>query len=149
MINNALNHKPLPVYGDGKQVRDWIYVEDHCRAIDLIFDRAPAGEVYNIGGKNEMENIEIVQRIIRILREKTGDEKINETLIKHVKDRLGHDRRYAIDFTKINSQLGWEPTTMFDEGIEMTIDWYLDNREWLEKVISGEYLDFYRKNYGS
>jgi len=147
MINNALNHKPLPVYGDGRQIRDWLYVEDHCRAIDMVFDNGKTGEVYNIGGHNERENIYIVKRIIEILREKTGDREINESLIKHVTDRLGHDRRYGIDPTKITQELGWKPTIMFDEGIEMTIDWYLNNREWVESVISGEYLEFYNKNY--
>ncbi|HRV02970.1 MAG TPA: dTDP-glucose 4,6-dehydratase [Mesotoga sp.] len=147
MINNALNHKPLPVYGDGKQIRDWLYVKDHCRAIDMVFDDGQSGEVYNIGGHNERENIYIVKRVIEILREKTGDGEINESLIKHVTDRLGHDRRYGIDPTKITQELGWKPTIMFDQGIEMTIDWYLNNREWVEGVISGEYLEFYNKNY--
>jgi len=147
MINNALNHKPLPVYGDGKQIRDWLYVDDHCRAIDMVFDNGQSGEVYNIGGHNERENIYIVKKIIEILREKTGDGEINESLIKHVTDRLGHDRRYAIDPSKITRELGWEPSIMFDEGIELTIDWYLNNREWMQSVISGEYLEFYEKNY--
>jgi len=147
MINNALNHKPLPVYGDGKQIRDWLYVEDHCKAIDLVFENGESGEVYNIGGHNERENIYIVVRIIEILRKKTGDSEINESLIKHVTDRLGHDRRYGIDPTKITQELGWKPTIMFDEGMEMTIDWYLNNKEWVESVISGEYLDFYSINY--
>ena len=147
MINNALNHKPLPVYGDGRQIRDWLYVEDHCRAIDMVFENGKSGEVYNIGGHNERENIYIVKRIIEIIREKTGDNKINESLIKHVTDRLGHDRRYGIDPSKITSELGWKPTIMFDEGIEMTIDWYLNNRAWVESVISGEYLEFYTRNY--
>jgi len=147
MINNALNHKPLPVYGDGRQIRDWLYVEDHCRAIDMVFENGKSGEVYNIGGHNERENIYIVRRIIEILREKTGDREINESLIKHVTDRLGHDRRYGIDPTKITSELGWKPSIMFDEGIEMTIDWYLNNKKWMQSVISGEYLEFYEKNY--
>jgi len=147
MINNAINHKPLPVYGDGRQIRDWLYVEDHCRAIDLVFENGESGEVYNIGGHNERENIYIVERIIEILRKKTGDSEINKSLIKHVTDRLGHDRRYGIDPTKITEELGWKPTIMFDEGIEITIDWYLNNKEWVESVISGEYLEFYSKNY--
>ena len=147
MINNALNHKELPVYGDGKQIRDWLYVTDHCQAIDMVFEKGKKGEVYNIGGHNEKENIEIVKRIIKYLNEKTGDKEINENLIKHVKDRLGHDRRYGIDPSKIKKDLGWEPTIMFDEGIEKTIDWYLENQEWMKKVISGEYLEFYIKNY--
>jgi dTDP-glucose 4,6-dehydratase len=147
MIHNALNHKELPVYGDGKHVRDWLYVEDHCKAIDLVFEKGKSGEVYNIGGHNEKENIEIVKLIITYLQEKTKDKEINETLIKHVKDRLGHDRRYAIDPTKIKNELGWEPETRFEEGIKKTIDWYLDNQEWMKKVITGEYMEFYEKNY--
>ena len=149
IINNALNHKPLPVYGDGRQIRDWLYVEDHCRAIDMVFDNGESGEVYNIGGHNERENIYIVKRIIEILSEKTGDSKINESLIKNVTDRLGHDRRYGIDPTKVIQELGWKPSVMFDEGIEMTIDWYLNNRAWVDSVISGEYLDFYNRNYNT
>ncbi|MDK2886825.1 MAG: dTDP-glucose 4,6-dehydratase [Thermosipho sp. (in: thermotogales)] len=147
MIWNALNHKELPVYGDGKQIRDWLYVKDHCRAIDMVYEKGKIGEVYNIGGHNEKENIYIVKKIIEILREKTKDEKINETLIKHVKDRPGHDRRYGIDPTKIRNELGWEPEVMFDEGIEMTIEWYLENIDWMKRVISGEYLNWYEKNY--
>jgi len=148
MIHNALNHKELPVYGDGKQIRDWLYVEDHCKAIDLVFEKGKSGEVYNIGGHNEKENIEIVKLIINYLQEKTKDKEINESLIKHVKDRLGHDRRYAIDPTKIKNELGWEPETRFEQGIKQTIDWYLENQEWMKKVITGEYLEFYRRNYG-
>ena len=148
MIYNALNHKELPVYGDGKHVRDWLYVEDHCKAIDLVYERGRSGEVYNIGGHNEKENIEIVKLIIMYLQEKTKDKGINEGLIKHVKDRLGHDRRYAIDPTKIKNELGWEPETRFEDGIKKTIDWYLENQEWMKKVITGEYLEFYRRNYG-
>ena len=147
MIHNALNHKELPVYGDGKQVRDWLYVEDHCKAIDLVFEKGKSGEVYNIGGHNEKENIEIVKLIITYLQEKTKDKEINEGLIKHVKDRLGHDRRYAIDPTKIKDELGWEPETRFEDGIKKTIDWYLENQEWMKKVITGEYMEFYEKNY--
>lgn len=147
MIHNALNHKELPVYGDGKHVRDWLYVEDHCKAIDLVFEKGKSGEVYNIGGHNEKENIEIVKLIINYLQEKTKDKEINEGLIKHVKDRLGHDRRYAIDPTKIKNELGWEPETRFEDGIKQTIDWYLENQEWMKKVITGEYMEFYRKNY--
>ncbi len=148
MIWNALNHKELPVYGDGKQIRDWLYVEDHCKAIDMVYENGRIGEVYNIGGHNEKENIYIVGKIIEVLREKTKDEGINEGLIKHVKDRLGHDRRYGIDPSKIRQELGWEPETKFDEGIEKTIEWYLSNQEWVRRVISGEYLEFYEKNYG-
>jgi len=147
MIHNALNHKELPVYGDGKQIRDWLYVEDHCKAIDLVFEKGKSGEVYNIGGHNEKENIEIVKLIINYLQEKTKDKEINEGLIKHVKDRLGHDRRYAIDPTKIKNELGWEPETRFEQGIKQTIDWNLENQEWMKKVITGEYMEFYEKNY--
>ena len=147
MINNALNHKELPVYGDGKQVRDWLYVEDHCRAVDLIFEKGKPGAVYNIGGNNERENIFIVELIIRTLKELTGDQEINPDLIRHIQDRLGHDRRYGIDATRIREQLGWEPGVRFEDGIVRTIRWYLDNREWTEKVISGEYLEYYEKNY--
>ncbi|QTA38633.1 dTDP-glucose 4,6-dehydratase [Thermosipho ferrireducens] len=136
MIWNALSHKELPVYGDGKQIRDWIFVKDHCRAVDVVFEKGKVGEIYNIGGHNEKENIYIVKKIIEILREKTGDEKINERLIRHVKDRPGHDRRYGIDPTKIQKELGWEPQIMFDKGIEMTVEWYLNHLDWMKKVMS-------------
>nr|WP_196769459.1 dTDP-glucose 4,6-dehydratase [Thermosipho melanesiensis] len=135
MIWNTLNHKELPVYGDGRQIRDWLYVKDHCRAIDMVYEKGKVGEVYNIGGHNEKENIYIVKKIIEILRKKTGDKEINEGLIRHVKDRPGHDRRYGIDPTKIKEELGWEPEIMFDEGIELTIEWYLENIDWMKKVI--------------
>lgn len=147
MINNALNHKPLPVYGDGRQIRDWLYVDDHCRAIDFVFEQGSSGETYNIGGHNEKENIYIVKKIIQILREKTEDLLINEGLIQHVKDRLGHDRRYGIDPAKIRKELSWEPEIFFDDGIEKTVEWYFKNEKWFENVISGEYLKFYEKNY--
>ncbi|ONN27375.1 dTDP-glucose 4,6-dehydratase [Thermosipho affectus] len=148
MIWNALNHKELPIYGDGRQIRDWLYVEDHCRAIDIVYEKGKIGEVYNIGGHNEKENIEIVKKIIEILREKTKDKKISESLIKHVKDRPGHDRRYGINPSKIKKELGWKPEIMFEEGIEKTIEWYLNNLEWVKRVISGEYMEFYEKHYG-
>ncbi|HOO76211.1 MAG TPA: dTDP-glucose 4,6-dehydratase, partial [Tepiditoga sp.] len=147
IINNCLNHKELPIYGDGKQVRDWLYVDDHCKAIDMVLRQGKTGEVYNIGGHNEKENIYIVKTIIKLLKEKTKDEKINENLIKYVQDRPGHDRRYGIDPTKIKEELGWEPETKFEEGIEKTINWYLENEEWMKSVISGEYMEFYEKNY--
>ncbi len=147
MINNALNHKPLPVYGDGRQIRDWLYVEDHCQAIDRVFEQAKAGEVYNIGGHNERENIGIVEKIIQSLNEKTGDQAINTSLIRYVKDRLGHDRRYGIDPEKIKRDIGWEPSVMFERGIEDTINWYLENKDWVNRVISGDYQNFYAKNY--
>jgi len=149
MIWNALNHKELPVYGDGKQIRDWLYVKDHCRAIDLVIQKGEIGEVYNVGGDNEKENIYIVKKIIEILRRKTGDNRINEGLIVHVKDRPGHDRRYGIDSSKISSEIGWKPEVSFEEGILQTIDWYLNNIEWIKGVISGDYLDFYQRNYGN
>lgn len=141
MIANALNDKPLPVYGEGLNVRDWLYVEDHCRAIDLIVRKGREGEVYNIGGHNEMRNIDIVKLICQALGKP-------ESLITYVTDRKGHDMRYAIDPAKIHSELGWLPTTMFADGIKKTIQWYLDNRGWWEEIISGEYQDYYEKMYG-
>ncbi len=132
MIINALNDKPLPVYGDGKNVRDWLYVEDHCRAIDLIIHNSKIGEIYNVGGHNEMSNIDIVKLICKKLDKP-------ESLIEFVEDRKGHDRRYAIDPTKIHNELGWLPETKFKDGIEKTIEWYLDNKTWWEEILSGEY----------
>ncbi|MGI6093746.1 MAG: dTDP-glucose 4,6-dehydratase [Negativicutes bacterium] len=140
MIANALNNKQLPVYGTGENVRDWLYVEDHCSAIDLIIHNGRVGEVYNIGGHNERTNLEVVKTIIRELGK-------DESLIQYVTDRPGHDRRYAIDPTKIKTELGWEPKTLFDEGIKKTIKWYLDNKVWWERIISGEYQDYYKKMY--
>lgn len=140
MIQNALNHKNLPIYGDGNQVRDWIFVTDHCRAIDLVFEKGRIGEIYNIGAQNERKNIYVVKKIISYLYEKTKDTKINETLIKHVKDRLGHDRRYAIDISKIKNELNWFPTIDFEEGIQLTIEWYLENEWWLKNIETKEYL---------
>ena len=141
MIANCLNDKPLPVYGEGLNVRDWLYVEDHCRAIDLIIHRGKIGEVYNVGGHNEMKNIDIVRLICDYLGKPYS-------LITHVTDRKGHDMRYAIDPTKIHSELGWLPETKFADGIKKTIDWYLNNREWWETIISGEYRNYYEKMYG-
>lgn len=138
MIINALNKRPLPVYGDGLNIRDWLYVEDHLRAIDLVLHEAQAGEVYNIGGHNEKTNIEIVNIILDYLG-KNIDSSVDKSLIKYVEDRKGHDRRYGIDPTKITTELGWRPTVMFEEGIIKTIKWYLDNPKWVESVISGEY----------
>ena len=134
MIRNALQHKPLPVYGDGMQVRDWLYVDDHCRAIDLVASRGRAGEVYNVGGHNERTNLEIVRTILRQLHDRLGDDEINDGLIRHVEDRPGHDRRYAIDPAKIRQELGWMPETSFETGIQKTIDWYLSNPDWLESA---------------
>lgn len=134
MLINALDDKPLPVYGDGLNVRDWLYVEDHCRALDLILGKGRIGEVYNVGGHNEMHNIDIVKLILRYLGK-------DESLISYVTDRKGHDRRYAIDPSKIHSELGWLPTTRFDVGIKQTIDWYLSHREWWQNIVSGKYLE--------
>jgi len=142
MIINALHDKPLPVYGKGENVRDWLYVEDHCTAIDLIVRNGKVGEVYNIGGHNERRNIDVVKTIIKELGK-------SEDLIHYVTDRPGHDRRYAIDPTKIKRDLGWEPTTRFEDGIKKTIAWYLDNKPWWEHIISGNYQDYYEKMYGN
>ena len=142
MIANALADKPLPVYGEGLNVRDWLYVEDHCKAIDLILQKGRAGEVYNIGGHNEMRNIDIVKLICKELGKP-------ESLITYVTDRKGHDMRYAIDPNKIHSELGWLPETMFAEGIKKTIRWYLDNKKWWEEIVSGEYQKYYEKMYGN
>ena len=138
MIANVLNGKPLPVYGDGKNVRDWLYVKDHCSAIDLIIHNGRVGEVYNVGGHNERTNLQVVQKVIDILGK--GE-------IKFVTDRKGHDRRYAIDPTKIHNELGWLPETPFDEGMEKTVKWYLENRKWWENIINGEYQNYYKKMY--
>ena len=142
MIVNCLNDRPLPVYGEGLNVRDWLYVEDHCRAIDLIIHRGRVGEVYNVGGHNEMRNIDIVRLICRALGKP-------ERLITFVTDRKGHDMRYAIDPTKIHDELGWLPETKFADGIQRTIRWYLDNRQWWEGIVSGEYRNYYEKMYGN
>ena len=140
MIVNCLSDKPLPVYGEGLNVRDWLYVEDHCRAIDLIIHKGRVGEVYNVGGHNEMRNIDIVKLICKELNKP-------ETLITHVTDRKGHDMRYAIDPSKIHEELGWLPETKFEEGIKKTIKWYLEHRGWWEEIISGEYQNYYQKMY--
>jgi len=140
IISNALENKDLPVYGTGMNIRDWLYVEDHCKAIDMVMHNGKSGEVYNVGGHNEKANIEIVKLILKELGKP-------ESLIKYVKDRPGHDKRYAIAPDKIKAELGWEPTIMFDEGIKKTIKWYLENGEWLENVRSGEYKEYYEKMY--
>ena len=142
MIINTLHDKPLPVYGDGLNVRDWLYVEDHCRAIDLILQKGRVGEIYNVGGHNEMRNIDIVKLICKEL----GKPK---SLITYVKDRKGHDRRYAIDPTKIHNELGWLPETRFADGIKKTIKWYLENQDWWENIVNGEYQKYYEKMYGN
>ena len=140
IIANALEGKELPVYGEGKNVRDWLYVEDHCKAIDLILENGRLGEVYNIGGHNEKTNLEVVKTVLKILGK-------SEDLIRFVKDRPGHDMRYAIDPTKIRNELGWYPETTFEEGIKKTIQWYLDNRQWWENIINGDYMKYYEKMY--
>ena len=141
VINNCLKEKELPIYGDGMQVRDWLHVTDHCEAIGTVLHKGMDGEVYNIGGNNEKANIEIVKLIIKALDK-------SEDLIKYVKDRPGHDRRYAIDNTKITSQLGWEPAYTFEQGMEETIQWYLDNAKWMENIIYGDYAKYYEDMYG-
>ena len=140
IIANALEGKELPVYGEGKNVRDWLYVEDHCKAIDLILENGRLGEVYNIGGHNEKTNLEVVKTVLKILGK-------SEDLIRFVKDRPGHDMRYAIDPTKIKNELGWYPETTFEDGIEKTVKWYLENRQWWENIINGDYVKYYERMY--
>lgn len=150
-INNGLQGHALPVYGDGGNVRDWLYVQDHCEAIVRVLERGKPGESYNIGGHNEKRNLEVVELLCDILDRKVGPLPSGEprrSLITFVRDRLGHDRRYAIDATKISSELDWSPRMTFDTGMEETVDWYLKNREWLESVIEGSYREYYRKMYG-
>ena len=141
MIANALNNKPLPVYGKGENVRDWLYVADHCNAIDLIIRKGKVGEIYNIGGHNERRNLDVVKTILKELGKP-------ESLIHFVTDRPGHDRRYAIDPTKIHKELGWLPETKFEDGIKQTVQWYLENKPWWEHIINGEYQNYYKKMYG-
>ncbi|MEW6745594.1 MAG: dTDP-glucose 4,6-dehydratase [Planctomycetota bacterium] len=141
MIANALEEKELPVYGDGLNVRDWLYVEDHCAALLAVLERGRSGEVYNIGGHSEKTNIEVVRTLLRILRR-------SETLIRFVKDRPGHDRRYAIDSSKLVQELGWRPSHRFEAALEATVDWYLHHQEWVARVRSGEYLSYYDRQYG-
>ena len=147
MIANCLNDQPLPVYGEGLNVRDWLYVEDHCKAIDMVAEKGRVGEVYNVGGHNERPNIFIVKTIIAQLHQRLADDAINETLIRYVADRLGHDRRYGIDPQKIKDELGWYPETPFEEGIVKTIDWYLAHEEWMANVTSGNYQKYYEEMY--
>jgi dTDP-glucose 4,6-dehydratase len=149
MINNIVNRKPLPVYGKGENVRDWLYVEDHVKAIDLIMHKGKTGETYNIGGNNEMKNIEVVEKLCEITDELLGRSPagVSKELIRFVKDRAGHDWRYAIDISKIQRELGWSPSVNFEEGIRKTVKWYLDNTDWLQSVTSGEYLNYYDKMY--
>ncbi len=147
-INNIQNKKPLPIYGKGDNIRDWLYVIDHARAIDLIFHKGKVAESYNIGGNNEWTNLKLVQTLCRIMDRKLGrTEGESEKLITFVKDRAGHDKRYAIDASKLTKELGWEPSVSFDEGFEKTIDWYLANEEWLNNVVSGDYEKYYETMY--
>ncbi|EOG6895248.1 dTDP-glucose 4,6 dehydratase, NAD(P)-binding [Flavobacterium psychrophilum] len=147
-INNIINNKPLPVYGDGNYTRDWLFVKDHAIAIDLVFHEGNNHETYNIGGFNEWKNIDLVKLLCKVMDEKLGrSEGESSKLITYVKDRPGHDLRYAIDASKINKALGWKPTVTFEEGLEQTIDWYLANTNWLDNVTSGEYANYYKKQY--
>ncbi|WP_264535087.1 dTDP-glucose 4,6-dehydratase [Flavobacterium sp. N1736] len=147
-INNIINNKPLPVYGDGNYTRDWLFVEDHAIAIDLVFHEGKNHETYNIGGFNEWKNIDLVKLLCQIMDQKLGRiEGSSQELITYVKDRPGHDLRYAIDASKINKKLGWKPSVTFEEGLEKTINWYLNNEEWLQNVTSGSYKEYYQKQY--
>lgn len=146
LINNCLQHKNLPVYGDGMNIRDWLYVEDHCKAIDMVINNGRLGEVYNVGGHNERTNIQIVKTVIGYINEYV-DKEVTENLIKYVEDRKGHDKRYGIDPSKIKEELGWYPETTFEVGIVKTIQWYLDNKEWMKHVTSGEYQSYYNSMY--
>jgi dTDP-glucose 4,6-dehydratase len=149
-INNIRNNKPLPVYGKGENIRDWLYVEDHARAIDIIFHKGSKGETYNIGGFNEWKNIDLIHLLVKISDKLLGRaEGTSERLITYVTDRAGHDLRYAIDAYKIKNELGWEPSLKFEEGLEKTVHWYLTNQNWLDLVTSGEYRSYYMKMYGS
>ena len=149
-INNIRHNKPLPVYGKGENVRDWLYVVDHARAIDLIFHNGKVAETYNIGGFNEWKNIDLIRVLIKTVDRLLGrPEGASEKLITYVTDRAGHDLRYAIDSTKLKNELGWEPSLQFEEGIEKTVKWYLDNQEWLDQVTSGDYQGCYERMYGN
>ncbi len=148
MINNIKNNKPLPVYGKGENIRDWLFVEDHASAIDLIYHQGKTGETYNIGGFNEWKNIDIVHLLCKVMDEKLGRSKgTSAGLITFVKDRAGHDHRYAIDASKIKSELGWEPSLQFEEGLNATVEWYLQNEQWLKDVTSGDYQSYYEEHY--
>nr|WP_288979059.1 dTDP-glucose 4,6-dehydratase [uncultured Allomuricauda sp.] len=147
-INNIIKNRPLPVYGDGNYTRDWLYVKDHAEAIDLVFHKGRKGETYNIGGFNEWKNIDLTRLLCQLMDKKLGrKEGTSEKLITFVKDRPGHDLRYAIDASKINTELGWKPSVTFEEGLEKTIDWYFENQEWLAHVTLGDYLEYYKKQY--
>lgn len=150
VINNIQHNKPLPIYGKGENIRDWLFVEDHARAIDVIFHKGKDGDTYNIGGFNEWKNIDLVKLLCKIMDEKLGREPgTSEKLITYVKDRAGHDMRYAIDATKLKNELGWEPSLQFEEGLEKTVDWYLANDKWLNDITSGEYQKYYEEHYQS
>ena len=147
-INNIVNNKPLPVYGKGENVRDWLFVNDHARAIDVIFHKGKLGDTYNIGGFNEWKNIDLIKVMIKTVdRMLAREEGSSEKLITYVTDRAGHDLRYAIDSSKLKNELGWEPSLQFEEGIEKTVKWYLDNKEWMDRVTSGDYQKYYKKTY--
>jgi dTDP-glucose 4,6-dehydratase len=148
-INNIVNNKPLPVYGKGENIRDWLYVEDHTRAIDVIFHKGKLGDTYNIGGFNEWKNIDLIKVIIKTVDRLLGrEEGTSNKLITYVKDRAGHDLRYAIDSSKLKNELGWEPSLQFEEGIEKTVKWYLHNKDWMNRVTSGEHKKYYKRIYG-
>jgi dTDP-glucose 4,6-dehydratase len=147
-INNIKNNRPIPIYGKGENVRDWLWVNDHARAIDTIFHNGKLGETYNIGGHNEWTNIDLIRLLCQVMDKKLGREPgTSEKLITFVSDRAGHDLRYAIDPTKLRDELGWEPSLQFAEGLEKTVDWYLENEEWLNNVTSGDYTKYYEKQY--
>jgi len=147
-INNIKHRRPIPIYGKGENVRDWLWVEDHARAIDLIYHQAASGSTYNIGGHNEWTNIDLIQLLCQVMDRKLGrPEGESAQLITYVTDRAGHDLRYAIDSSKLQKDLGWEPSITFEEGLEKTVDWFLENEEWLENVTSGQYLDYYKQQY--
>jgi dTDP-glucose 4,6-dehydratase len=147
-INNIVHNKPLPVYGKGENVRDWLFVKDHAVAIDVIFHKGKVNETYNIGGFNEWKNIDLIKVIIKTVDRMLGrDEGTSDKLITYVTDRAGHDLRYAIDSTKLKNELGWEPSLQFEEGIEKTVKWYLENKEWMDNVTSGDYQEYYKKMY--
>ena len=146
LINNCLNHKDLPIYGDGLNVRDWLFVEDHCKAIDMVLRQGVLGEVYNVGGHNERTNLQIIKKVISYINENV-DKEVTEKLMTYVEDRKGHDKRYGIAPDKIKADLGWYPETTFEVGIEKTIKWYLDNKEWMENVTTGDYQKYIAKMY--
>lgn len=150
MIHNIIESKPLPVYGKGENIRDWLYVEDHARAIDVIFHKGKTGNVYNIGGNNEWKNIDLVHLLCKVMDRKLGrKDGTSAQLVTYVKDRPGHDLRYAIDSSKLQNELGWSPSLKFEEGLDKTVDWYLNNKDWLSHVTSGQYLDYYKQMYAN